>query len=71
MIILMSLQVFLVTGGYSGSGSYIDTTEVLRVGDDAWTYVGNFPRAMNGLMGVNLGNRLFMTGIDSIDKIVV
>ena len=71
MIILMSLQVFLVTGGYSGSGSYIDTTEVLRVGDNAWTYVGNFPRAMNGLMGVNLGNRLFMTGIDSIDKIVV
>ena len=71
MIILMSLQVFLVTGGYSGSGSYIDTTEVLRVGDDAWTYVGNFPRAMNGLMGVNLGNRLFMTGTDSIDKIVV
>ena len=71
MIILMSLQVFLVTGGYSGSGSYIDTTEVLRVGDDAWTYVGNFPRAMNGLMGVNLGNRLLMTGIDSIDKIVV
>ena len=73
MIILMSLQVFLVTGGYSGSGSYIDTTEVLRVGvgDNAWTYVGNFPRAMNGLMGVNLGNRLFMTGTDSIDKIVV
>ena len=62
----------MVTGGFTGGWTTrIATTEVLRVGDNAWTYVGNFPRAMNGLMGVNLGNRLLMTGIDSIDKIVV
>ena len=65
---------FLVTGGYTTGSIYLsitDTTEVLRVGDDAWTYVGNLPRAMTGLSGVNLGNRLLMTGTDSIEKIVV
>ena len=56
----------MVTGGSTGS-----TTEVLRVGNDAWTYVGNLPKAVYGLRGVNLGNRLFMTGTNSIDKIVV
>ena len=61
---------FLITGGYDGS-SNIATTEVLRVGDDAWTFVGNLPGAMDGLRGVNLGNRLLMFGTNSIDKIVV
>ena len=61
----------MVTGGTTPGWKYTDTTEVLRVGDNAWTYVGNLPWAMTGLRGVNLGNRLFMTGIDSIDKIVV
>ena len=60
----------MVTGGYTVS-EHIATTEVLRVGDDAWTFVGNLPRAMAGLRGVNLGNRLFMTGTNCIDKIVV
>ena len=31
----------------------------------------NVPRAMEGLRGVILGNRLFMTGTYSVDKIVV
>ena len=60
----------MVTGGYTGSRN-IATTEVLRVGDDAWTYVGNLPRAVYGPRGVNFGNRLLMTGTKSIDKIVV
>ena len=51
-----------MTGGTTTGWKYTDTTEVLRVGDDAWTYVGNLPRAMLGLRGVNLGNRLLMTG---------
>ena len=61
----------MVTGGTTTGWKYTDTTEVLRVGDNAWTFVGNLPGAMDGLRGVNLGNRLFMTGTDSIDKIVV
>ena len=61
----------MVTGG-SNAGRYVDTTEVLRVGDDAWTFVGNLPISyVRGLRGFNLGNRLLMTGTDSIDKIVV
>ena len=56
---------FLVTGGFTGGWTTrIATTEVLRVGDNAWTFVGNLPGAMDGLRGVNLGNRLFMTGTD-------
>ena len=59
----------MVTGGSTGSS--IATTEVLRVGDDTWTYVGNLPRAVYGPRGVNFGNRLLMTGTNCIDKIVV
>ena len=63
----------MVTGGFDDGYSTfaIATTEILRVGDDAWTYVGNLPSTMAGLRGVNLGNRLLMTGTNSIDKIVV
>ena len=69
----------MVTGGLDGFQFGIEqywwnriaTTEVLRLGDDAWTFVGNLPRQTYGLRGVNLGSRLLMIGTDSIDKIVV
>ena len=58
-------------GGWDGS-NLIVTTEVLRKGDDAWTYVGNLPMALAALRGVNLGNRLLMTGgTNCIDEFVV
>ena len=49
---------FVVTGGTGGAGP----TEVLRVGDDAWTIVGASATNGQGLRGVNLGNRLLITG---------
>ena len=55
----------MVTGGRTA------TTEVLRVGDVAWTYVGNLPHRGYGVRGVNFGNRLLMSGTNNIDKIVV
>ena len=66
---------FLITGGMTGSrnidSNRLTTTEVMRVGDNAWTFVGNLPVPLRGLRGVNLGNRLLMFGTNSIDKIVV
>ena len=55
----------MITGGYDVSNR-IATTEVLRVGDNAWTSIGNLPMAMaiDGLRGFNLGHRLLMTGTD-------
>ena len=60
----------MVTGGHTES-TRIASTEVLRVGDVAWTFVGDLPMATDGLSGVNFGNRLLMTGTKSSDKIVV
>ena len=57
----------MVTGGTGGAGP----TEVLRVGDDAWTIVGASATNGQGLRGVNLGNRLLMSGTININKIVV
>ena len=61
---------YLVTGGHTGS-SNIASTEVFHVGDVAWSFVGNLPMATSGLSGVSLGNRLLMTGTNSIDDVVV
>ena len=58
-----------MTGGYDGSNN-IATTEVLHAGAVAWTFVGGLPRAMRAPAGVNLGNRLLMTGTNLIDKVV-
>ena len=61
----------MVTGGYDGSRR-MATTEVFRVGDDSWNFVGNLPRAMSGMRIVIFGNRLLMSGTNSsVDKIVL
>ena len=49
----------MVTGGYDGSRR-MAITEVLRVGDDSWNFVGNLPRAMSGMRIVIFGNRLLL-----------
>ena len=59
----------MITGGIIGKYGSDRSTEVLRVGDVAWTYVGRLP-AGGWVGGVNLGNRLLMTGTNNVDKIV-
>ena len=59
------IQVFLVTGGFGG-GNYLSSTEILTEGDSSWTIVGNLPKAVWGIRGVSLNNRIIMTGEQSI-----
>ena len=57
------IQVFLVTGGYAGGWlGWLDTTEILVEGDSSWTTVGSLPKAVQGIRGVSLNNRIIMTG---------
>ena len=55
-----AIQVFLVTGGYNDGK--LSSTEVLKDGDLSWTTVGNLPKAVWGIRGVSLNNRIIMTG---------
>ena len=57
-----AIQVFLVTGGYTSGYLDLDTTEILVEGDSSWTTVGNLPKAVDGIHGVSLNNRIIMTG---------
>ena len=61
LIFCFVIQVFLVTGGHS-NGYFLDTTEILVEGDASWTTVGNLPKAVWGIRGVSLNNRIIMTG---------
>ena len=60
-VLLISLQVFLVTGGKTSSGN-IASTEVLVHGDSSWSYVGDLPVPTRGLRGVSVNNKVIMTG---------
>jgi len=54
-------MVYLVTGGWSGSG-YLSSTEVLVDGAASWAFAGELPKAMSDLKGVSLNNEILMTG---------
>ena len=66
MIILMlhmnQFQVYLVTGGWSGS-TRLASTEILIFGSDAWTQVGDLATGpIYALRGVSFNNKIIMTG---------
>ena len=59
---LIHYQVYLVTGGWSGSSNLVPT-EVLIDGENTWRKVGDLPTVpINGLQGVSINNNIIMTG---------
>jgi len=56
-------QVLLVAGGLLGDqDTSMSSTEVLAPGSDTWTLATPLPQARQGLAGVTVGNKLYMTG---------
>ena len=61
------MQVYLVAGGSTGS-SFLDSTEVLTHGAQAWTYAGPLPHAMYELRAVSIDNTVISTGEIILDN---
>ena len=62
MLHMNQFQVYLVTGGWTGSAELV-STEILSSGSDAWRQVGDLPTGpISGLRGVSLNNKIIMTG---------
>ena len=55
-----------MAGGYGSS--YLDSTEVLTHGAQAWSYAGPLPRAMEGLQAVSIENTVISTGEIILDN---
>jgi len=55
-------RVFLVAGGFDGSGSWISSTETLVEGDQAWNFQNPLPSERWGLRGISLHDTVIMTG---------
>ena len=55
------IQTYLVTGGYGNAKS---STELLVETGDAWVYTGELPSPRQGIRGVNIDNKILMTGIE-------
>ena len=53
---------FLVAGGYDGSGIDISSTETLVEGDQAWNLRNLLPSKRRGLRGISLPDTVIMTG---------
>ena len=52
---------YLVSGGY-GSGDILSSTELLMETALAWILTGELPSPRLGLRGVNIDNKILMTG---------
>ena len=50
-----------MTGGQNGN-DYLASTEVLTATGDSWITAGSLPSPLTGLRGLNLNNKIFMTG---------
>ena len=60
-VYVSTLQTYLVTGGMNGN-DYLASTEVLTDTGDSWITAGSLPSPLTGLRGLNLNNKIFMTG---------
>jgi len=54
--------IYLVTGGRNSAGERILSTEIMSSSLARWSYVGNLPKATNGLAGISINNKIFITG---------
>ena len=54
-----------MTGGASSPKDFLDSTEILVEGDEAWTNVDSLtlPTALRGPFMINVQNSVFLTGI--------
>ena len=55
-------QTFLVTGGDDGNYDDLSSTELLVETDSAWVLAGNLPTPRYGLAGVNIDQKILITG---------
>ena len=53
-------QTFLVTGGYNRG--YLSSTELLVENSAKWIYSGELPTPREGLSGMNIDQKVIMTG---------
>ena len=62
MLILLTLivQVYIVSGGHSGSSRLASTETLEKEGGSAWQLVANLPEARHGVRGLGLSNGRFM-----------
>ena len=59
-------QVYLVTGGYTGSNRLV-STEILTSDEKSWRQVGDLPTVpIDRLRGVSFNNNIIMTGNNSV-----
>ena len=54
---------YLVTGGINGNSKRTVSTEVMSSSGSTWTFVGNFPRASDSMIGISVNNQMFVTGM--------
>ena len=52
----------LVTGGWTGFGQDLDSTEILTEGASQWIYSGPLPSPRWELRAATIGNKLLVTG---------
>ena len=53
-----------MTGGYTGVAyGFLDSTELLRDGENQWTYSGQLPSYRYALKGATVNNKVIVTGI--------
>lgn len=60
-ILILHIQVYLVTGGWSNGA--LSSTETLVAGSFSWTAAGALPVAVGGIRGGNMNNKIFMMGM--------
>ena len=58
---LIIVQTYIVAGGYTGSNR-LSSTEVLVETGSAWNLSGELPSPRHALRGVNIENKIVMTG---------
>jgi len=54
-------KVLLVAGGWEKYNN-LASTESLLIGDASWQIAGSLPNAVNGIRGVSISNKIFLTG---------
>ena len=60
MILTLIAQVYIVSGGYSGSSNLASTETLEKKGGSAWQLVASLPEAKFALKGLGLDNGRFM-----------
>ena len=60
LILTLIVQVYIVSGGHSGSSRLASTETLEKDGGSAWQLVASLPSARSGVRGLGLDNGRFM-----------